>query len=332
MVRRTIFLGLLCTVAWFSLQRLEAQNQVSPVPDGSQPPKEPPPFASPEVQQRVLDVYRRNQEKLFENPDVLGVLPSADTGELWIETDRPDLVPKEVEGIPVKVDIIQVLPPPPGVIVLKPGGIREPLKDATSCPSGFEEHRRYRWRFCQPTNDFQPFPLDIMRPPHPPIAGIPYEKAQDIIQRHFEFFRNLPGIRGFTLRKDGIAVESTQPELVPKEVEGLPVYLEPVQSIKESSHTATSPAIRPVVGAIATDDPAWPCDPVTHLPNSLGGTLGGIVLVDGKPWGPTAAHVLYSCSTTATCPPCDLPDNCPPNAVSSMSLCPHYQGPILAQP
>ena len=51
------------------------------------------------------------------------MVPSPNTGEIIIETDRPDMAPKDVEGIPVKTKNPNKLPPPPGVIVLRPGGV-----------------------------------------------------------------------------------------------------------------------------------------------------------------------------------------------------------------
>jgi hypothetical protein len=54
-----------------------------------------------------------------------------------------------------------LLPPPPGVIVLKPGKVRENMD---SCPEKFEEIKAYGWRFCvDPQN-----PEEI-----PPLYGPP---------------------------------------------------------------------------------------------------------------------------------------------------------------
>jgi hypothetical protein len=71
---------------------------------------------------RRADVMRRHEKELRQNPDVLGLLPT-DEG-ITIVTDRPQGIPKEIEGVPVKtIAPPPTLPPPPGAIVLKPNGV-----------------------------------------------------------------------------------------------------------------------------------------------------------------------------------------------------------------
>lgn len=70
------------------------------------------------------------------------------------------------------------LQPPPGVIVLRPGGVRE---QADSCPEEFKEvEGENKWRFC-----IHPGKPEVIPPLWaPPIAGVPYEQALEIHNRH----------------------------------------------------------------------------------------------------------------------------------------------------
>ncbi|MGE0826967.1 MAG: hypothetical protein AB7G75_07655 [Candidatus Binatia bacterium] len=71
-----------------------------------------------------------------------------------------------------------LLPPPPGVIILWPGGKRE---QADTCPDGFTETLGLNgWRLCLAPGYSEPIPpLEA-----PPIAGIAYEEALKILERH----------------------------------------------------------------------------------------------------------------------------------------------------
>jgi hypothetical protein len=87
---------------------------------GAEPTTPPKPQLSTEEHERRSDVIRRHEKELRSRPDVLGLLGSEE--EIIIVTDRPESIPKEIEGIPVTtVPPPPVLPPPPGVIVLKKG-------------------------------------------------------------------------------------------------------------------------------------------------------------------------------------------------------------------
>lgn len=242
---------------------------------------------SEEEMRRVESVFIRNWEELLKNPDVLGVLPSPSTGEIIIETDRPEGVPTEVERVPVKTQNPNKLPPPPGVIVLQPGGVVERREDLDACPEGFEEHTRYRWRFCQPTDgNPEPFPPLMNRP----IAGIPFEEALKIYEHHKDWLFALPGVTSVGLAGDGIEVTTDQPALVPGDVDGLPIKTEPPNKDAinvGSSHTGTT-QVRPVHGSVLISDPDW---------GGLGGTatLAAAVISQGKAWGILNAHSLLDC-------------------------------------
>ena len=85
----------------------------------------------------------------------------------------------------------------------------------------------------------------------PPIAGIPYEKALEIHNRHVHELGDLPGVESVGLGAEGINVYTTRPELVPHQVEGLKVISRPVPKgvIGRISHTYTT-SVRPLHGAV----------------------------------------------------------------------------------
>jgi hypothetical protein len=131
-------------------------------------------------------------------------------------------LPKTLEGIPITLAPIYVLPPPPGVIVLKPGGKQE---KADTCPSGYDETRSYGWRFCYAHGNPEITPSLMMLP----IAGIPVDEAYKILDRHRDKLMALPGVASVGMGANGISVEATNPSLLPKEVEGLPLEVQPVR-------------------------------------------------------------------------------------------------------
>jgi hypothetical protein len=57
----------------------------------------------------------------------------------------------------------------------------------------------------------------------PPIAGIPYEEALKILERRREELEQLPGVGSVGMGDKGIVVETDNPAVVPKEIEGLPI-------------------------------------------------------------------------------------------------------------
>ena len=118
--------------------------------------------------------------------------------------------------------VTKLLPPPSGVIVLRPGGRQE---QAVACPAGLMEvDGDYGWRFCIDLKKPEPIPLLWAAP----LAGIPYDKVLDIYERHLEVLFKLPGIQGYGLKADGLYVRTSQPEAVPTDLEGLPVIVRTV--------------------------------------------------------------------------------------------------------
>ena len=171
---------------------------------------------------KVTAVFRAHKEELRAHPDVLGVAPSPEG--ILIITDRPAAVPQEIDGIPVVIQPPpERLPPPPGGIVLKADGTQEHRPELASCPEGSKEHRLYRWRFCNDVANPQPIPSHLLAPP---IAGVPYEEARAIHNRHKAELAQLPGVQTVGLSGEGIRVRTTRPELVPSFIEGLPVKTE----------------------------------------------------------------------------------------------------------
>lgn len=105
--------------------------------------------------------------------------------------------------------------------MLRPGGIRE---SADACPPDFPyEVDRFDWRFCVDPQNPETIPA-IMTPP---IAGIPFEEALAILERHQLALMQLPGVQSVGLGRDGIEVEIEDPSLVPDSLEGLPVHVLP---------------------------------------------------------------------------------------------------------
>jgi hypothetical protein len=144
-----------------------------------------------------------------------------------------------------------LLPPPSGVIVLRPGKVRE---QAESCPSGFEERvEAGGWRFCVDTAKPEPIP-PLMEPP---IAGISREEAVEILQRHQEELIKLPGVESVGLGPDAIYIRTTNPAELPSEVEGVPIKPLPSRPVRMLNHTEGPPPIRPLKGAVAISDPTF---------------------------------------------------------------------------
>ena len=257
----------------------------------------PPAAGMPYEEARVI--FDRHEEWLYNLPDV----EEAGLGKsgITVVTSQPDLVPFEVEGLPILVtkpmsgmgaenlfgkraprpqgqasfrDSLpqaprrKSLPPPPGVIILRPDGVREQAK---ACPAGWQTGKKHSWRFCIDPDNPQPIPPITMSP----IAGIPYEEAKAILERYRDELMGLNGVNGVGLGATGIYVFTDEPEIVPAEREGLPIVpLPPFPGVSDMNHTNTSKE-RPLYGGVAMRD-------ILH--SSAGfGTLTGTVLSQGKP-------------------------------------------------
>lgn len=195
-------------------------------------------------------------------------------------------LPSTIEGIPVRLFPMHVLPPPPGVIILKPGGKRE---KADLCPPGYDETSYHGWRFCYAHGNPETIPGVMMLP----IAGIPREEAFKILDRHREELTTIPGVGALGMGANGIYIESADPSLLPKEVEDLPLEIHPPSpgEKKESGHTERT-VVRPLRGGIAITGP---------------GTLATMAFNFGL-WLIFPTHLLPS-QQCASVPSCNQPLN-----------------------
>lgn len=203
--------------------------------------------------------------------------------------------------VPLTIPPPKLLPPPPGVIVLRPGGVKE---QADSCPEGFKEHVSLGgWRFCVDPEHPEPIPPLMI----PPIAGIPYEEALKILERHREELMKLPGVEAIGMSAEGIEVETNNPAVLPQEVEGLPIKPIPPKGPMMLLNHSLGTRIRPLHGGVA----------VSEL---LQGTLTGAALSQVRPWLIFPTHILSTCQNPS---PCSQP---------VLNNCPHYGGTTIIQP
>ena len=64
----------------------------------------------------------------------------------------------------------------------------------------------------------------IAAPPYTtPIAEIPYREAREIFERHQATLKQIPGVQEVQLASDGILVYTEHSDLLPQELEELPV-------------------------------------------------------------------------------------------------------------
>lgn len=195
-------------------------------------------------QARRAAVFERRYDELMAHPDVFGLIPTKQG--IRIITDRPETMPTEIEGIPVVTKPPpDRLPPPPGVILLKPNGTREQRPELGACPQGYNEHQKYRWRFCVNIAKPQPIPEYLLVPS---IAGVPYYEALAIHERHKDELFHLPGVLTVGLSAKGIMVRTEQPKLVPLFVEGFPVLTELTLIKDPVTGTVTRFVIVPLLG------------------------------------------------------------------------------------
>lgn len=274
-----------------------------PLPEIVMPPVAGMPF---EEAQAIVDRHREELKKIH---GVGGVAVGREAMLVIVWTDEAEqAVPKMIEGLPVQVIRENVLPAPPGVVILRPGGVQEA---ADACPEGLKEIERRDWRFCIDPDRPEPLPPLIIEPP---VAGIPREKAREILERHRAALMQLPGAEGGVWLDDqGIVVSTTQPEAVPTEpIEGLPVRAEPYKGPAQGlAHTQTT-RIRPIHGGVAI-----------KAPPLLPGTLTGIGISQGEPWYLFPTHLMpqSACASNSPCPPAGFGQSPP------LNQCPHQMQP-----
>ncbi len=132
-----------------------------------------------------------------------------------------------------------LLRPPEGVIVLYPDGSWE---EAAVCPPDFvEEAGPENWLFCRDPE----LHTRIPRMWNPPINGIPYEEVEEILEGHQDALMAIDGVTSVGLGSQYIFVNTDQPELVPAEIEGVPVRTLPPLILELLSHTTPS-RLRPL--------------------------------------------------------------------------------------
>ena len=173
---------------------------------------------------QALEILDRHREMLEQLPGVLSVHLGAEgilvrilvfSGDRSTPPPTIEGLPSVIEGLPVQAESFVVLPPPDGVLVLQENGEWE---EAPTCPSGLQEFERFGWRFCLGGGNFT---IPNLMEPH--IAGIPFTEAQAILDRHQEELFTLPGVYSVGLGAEGISVRTAIPEIVPAQVEGLPI-------------------------------------------------------------------------------------------------------------
>jgi len=241
--------------------------------------------------QEILD---RHRPDLLKIPDVVAVMPEPVEGKIHVQAviftdakgEQPSVLPpaiatfpKEIEGVPVALAIKYVLPPPPGVIVVKPGG--EYFR-ADACPPGNIETEHLRWHFCLDANRPEAIPAVMI----PPIAGIAYEEAFKILDRYRAELQALPGVGAVGMGGKGIAIDAKDPSVLPKEVEGLPVEARPFveEILQDKSHTTTG-TWRPIRGALSMG--------IWNRSQEVGvGTTTGVVYEGGGMWLIFPAHLI----------------------------------------
>jgi hypothetical protein len=110
--------------------------------------------------------------------------------------------------------------PPAGFIVVHPEGRQE---FAATCPPRSIEQMAGGWRFC--LDPQHPGPAAALRTST--VAGVPYEEAVQILERHKEELLARPGVKAVGLEPRGLYVEADQPAELPAAVEGLPLAVYP---------------------------------------------------------------------------------------------------------
>jgi hypothetical protein len=295
---RRVFMLIACIGAGIILLRSWGLSH-GPEETTKQPPA---PLPTPTVREMPLvagipygeaqAIVKRHRQELMKVSGVSAV--GVGKSGILIEIFKPaaqHALPQTIEGLPVEVKLLPTLPPPSGVIVLQPGGRRE---HAESCPAGFQEVVVFDWRFCIEPGSSEPIPPLWV----PPIAGIPYEEALKILDRHRDELMRLPGVDSVGMGADGIVVSTTNPAVVPSEIEGVPVRVEPSQGPAVGANHTQNTAVPLLHGGVWISGSV---NPTTGV--AIAGTLNGVALSEGKPWLILPTHLLFRCGSN---PPCAL--------------------------
>lgn len=315
MIRNLIIV--MCVVAWFGMPEARADSASDEEAQSESPEELDPNLVAGMPYEEAQTIVARHREALMKVPGVYGV-GTGSAGILvavYVHTDaqgrKPaDLpaplqaLPAELEGLPLTIHPVYVLPPPPGVIVLRPDGSRE---QASECPDGYREETDHTWRFCVLPTRKGPLPPMMA----PPVAGVPYEDAQKIVERHQDELMALPGVSSVGLGKEGIYIEIKGPSILPQEVEGLPFEIHPYGSLRIPDGHTFATEVRPTHAGIAVG-----------APSPFGGGTLTAAAFNGGMWLVFPAH-LFS-NKCANPSPCTEP---------KLRSCVHrYTGDFLKQP
>ena len=134
-------------------------------------------------------------------------------------------------------------------------------------------------------------------------AGIPYEEALAIFERHQDELFGIPGLMGGGLGIKGIylAVLPTHGN-VPAAVEGLPIQTEPYLQPRLMRHTEAT-RVRPFHGGVLSR-------PIASTLRA-DWTMTTVVLAHGDPWIIFAAHCLSVATSPLNCPVGGTLSHCP---------------------
>ena len=196
-----------------------------------------------------------------------------------------------------------LLPPPEGMIVLYPDGT---WTEEDDCPPELvEQLAPNNWRFCRDPERQDRIPSLWM----PPINGIPYHEVEEIFEDIKDALMAIDGVSDVALGDTGIHVYTDKPELVPEEVEGVPLIILAPFYGTPLSHTEDI-RLRPLKAAARIGAPAAIADDAV-------GTLTAVALAAGEPWLVLPAHILKF--------PQDKPP-CPIEKGKKLHECPKYGG------
>jgi hypothetical protein len=131
--------------------------------------------------EEVLAIVKRHRGELQKIPGVTAVSFGEEGMIVYIrDPEVQKHLPSAIEGLPVKAEVLPTLPPPAGVIVLRPNGVRE---QADACPKGL--------------------PVRAREPMGVAIDGIPVLDVEAIFVRAQEYFGTVPGVLAVRLGPGG---------------------------------------------------------------------------------------------------------------------------------